>query len=136
MEFNEKEMEMVFEYLNIIKFGLFIIFTTLFFYYLRKNKHIRTKWGYYFLFLILSASFTYSQFFTLTEMSDVTKTQNIMMGQSKTISNGRSILKYLEESRPTVRGVTKEETEKELLNQQAKSKCLAKQIETKQDEYK
>jgi len=119
---------MEFEILNIIKFTVFTLISTMIYYKLKIHNLIKTSWKVFIILVFTLALFTYKQFFTLTEKGDNIQLQKNLINTS---TSSKVLDEYLENNKPLEDKVTQEDTSKLLQQQQAKSKELANTIENK-----
>ena len=108
------------EILNIIKYLVYVLLSSVAFFYLKKLSD-EIKWKHFFVGVLVISMLSYTQFFTLKE--DTKTTQNILLQKSKS----NTLEDYLSNNKES----KEPDFDKFLLEQQKKSNELAKQIEEK-----
>ena len=121
---------MQFEILNTIQYLVVLSLTTCIMFYV-KDKYFKFKYRYYILLVLISTGFTHKQFYTLTEVRDVKKTQSVMQRQTYSISNDKTLDNYIK-LKENINSSVKVKTTKELLKEQTElSQKLIESIESK-----
>lgn len=122
---------MEFEILNTIQYLVFLVISLVVYHYTKK-KFTQLQWKWCAIGLLVLTGITHKQFYTLTEVADVKTTSRIML-QQKDNFNTKDINSYLENTEVVdTFQQSNEEYEQLLLEQQAKSKQLANEIDEKQ----